>query len=121
MDEVGKLTVGPIQVPVFVDKDIEGFGCFEYVPTPRIRIAPLDGIEREMTLLHEVLHVFSEHYGLRLSESSVRVLEQVITQFILDNSQIAEDWLKRVISYRNNHAESLQPRIPSSGSELGES
>ena len=107
MIELGKVKVGPIRVPVLVDKDLEGFGCFDCAPTPRIRIAPLEGIEREMTLLHELLHVFSEHYGLRLTESSVRVLEQVITQFVLDNPKCATDWVKQVAGFRDRKYETI--------------
>lgn len=94
---LGKVKVGPVVVPVFVDKELDGFGCFDAIPVPRIRISQLTGLEREMTLLHELLHVFSEHYGLRLSESSVRVLEQVVTQFVLDNPECVRDWVHRVI------------------------
>ena len=94
---LGKLKVGPVVVPVLVDKDLDGYGCFDSLRSPRIRINQLTGLEREMTLLHELLHVFSEHYGLRLSESSVRVLEQIVTQFVLDNPECAKDWVNRVL------------------------
>ena len=49
-----------------------------------------------LTLLHEVLHVISDLYGLDLKESVVRVLEQGLGAWIQDNPAIVQDMINGI-------------------------
>lgn len=49
-----------------------------------------------LTLLHEVLHVISDIYGLDLKESTVRVLEQGLGAWIQDNPAIVQDMINGI-------------------------
>ena len=59
-----------------VELDEEVFGQFSFFPYPEIHIN--QGLKKEVeasTILHEVLEMISELYGLSLYESQIRVLE----------------------------------------------
>lgn len=57
------------------------FGVFNAFPSPRISVNASLPIEvQRLTLLHEVLHAISDMYGLGLSESQVRAIEQGLGQ-----------------------------------------
>lgn len=46
------------------------------------------------TLLHELLHACSDLYYLRLSEQSIRCLENSITALLRDHPAGAREWLR---------------------------
>jgi hypothetical protein len=59
-----------------VEFDEDVFGQFSFFPYPEIYISK--DLKREVeasTILHEVLEMISELYGLSLDESQIRVLE----------------------------------------------
>ena len=61
-------------------------GNYTFGASPRIEVeATLNPRETLQTLFHEFLHHFDEAYGLKLGESKVRTLEQLILASILDN------------------------------------
>lgn len=95
---IATLQIGPVKVPIFEDPDLEDYGNFCTMPDSRIKISTRQGLCRDMTILHEVLHAISDHYGFRLSESQVRGLEQTLTQLVKDNPTIVKDWVDRVSS-----------------------
>lgn len=65
------------RIPVVVKKLEEGdFGQFYFFPYPEIQIST--GLREEVqtsTILHEILEMISEIYGLNLDESQIRTLE----------------------------------------------
>lgn len=94
--KITTLKIGPIQVPVYEDSELEDFGSFECDPEPTIRVSKRTGVSRDMTILHEVLHAISDQYGLDLNESKVRVLEQTLTQLVADNPAEVLLWARRI-------------------------
>ena len=99
MEQLSRIKVGPTVVPVYKDETLEGlFGCFENYPTQRILVKCQSQQQQDMTVLHELLHAVSDMYGLRLSESQVRVLEQVVTQLVADNHPLVAAWCSRIAS-----------------------
>jgi hypothetical protein len=57
------------------------FGEFHAFPSPRVIVNSSVPIEvQRLTLLHELLHAISELYGLGLTESQVRCMEQGLGQ-----------------------------------------
>lgn len=106
MEHMSTIKVGPSYIPVYRDETLEGlFGCFENFPS-RILVKPQSQKDEDMTVLHELLHAVSDMYGLRLSESSVRVLEQVITQLVIDNYPLVAAWCSRISSCSTSESES---------------
>ena len=99
MEQLSQIKVGTSYIPVFRDETLDGlFGCFENFPTQRILIKGQSQHQEDMTVLHELLHAVSDMYGLRLSESQVRVLEQVLTQLVADNYPLVAAWCSRIAS-----------------------
>lgn len=96
MEHLYTVKIGPVDVPVYEDGELEDYGLYEELPKQRIRISSRNGLAREMTLLHEILHAMSEQYGVALSEHRVRALEQIVTQFVIDNPEFVRDWVSRV-------------------------
>lgn len=74
-------------VPVkLVDMEDETFGQFFFYPHPEIQISKK--LKREVetsTILHEVLEMISELYGLSLDESQIRVLETSLMGVFFQN------------------------------------
>ena len=61
------------------------FGLYVGYPKPQVMIVPgLTRQQRGQTILHELLHACDDIYGLGLSESKVRVLEQAIWCILTD-------------------------------------
>jgi hypothetical protein len=66
--------------------DEETFGQFFFFPYPEIQISKK--LKREVetsTILHEVLELVSELYGLSLDESQIRVLEVALMGVFTQN------------------------------------
>ena len=57
------------------------FGEFKAFPSPRVMVNASLPIEvQRLTLLHELLHAVSDLYGLNLTETQVRCIEQGLGQ-----------------------------------------
>lgn len=87
--------IGGISVPVFaVDGMMEKeslLGENHSIPYQHIRVdSGLSDQGAAQTILHELLHVISDMYGLGLREAQVRVLEQVWTQLAQDSPRSLE-------------------------------
>ena len=87
------MQVGPwtVQVVMTPPDDLEGdYGDWNcHSKTIRVR-SDLSGLEMAMTLIHETFHALSDLHHLRLTEQSVRALENSITQLIQQHSDLAQ-------------------------------
>lgn len=84
--------LGPwtVNVEVAPSADLDGdYGDWD-VRTKTVRVREdLSGLEMSMTFIHEMIHAMSDLHHLRLSEQSVRALENSITQLIQDHPALA--------------------------------
>lgn len=79
------IRVGGVDIPI-INAEMDDFGQYVSSPGYEIRLSDsISGSIRDMTLLHEVIHAVSDHYGLEFSERTVRVLETALVQVIRDN------------------------------------
>lgn len=71
---------GHAHIPIEESSELakqDQFGEYHPYPLPRIAVAEgLEGAQRGLTILHELIHHISERMGLGLSEAKTRVLEQ---------------------------------------------
>lgn len=82
----------PYKIPVvFTKMPKDELGMFHFSPELKIEISDqLSGSLLSSTLLHEVLEMISEVYGLRLSESCIRTLETSLCQIMAQNPALVE-------------------------------
>jgi len=87
------IPLGPwkVEVQLTSKSDLNGdYGDWD-LETKTVRVQDgLSALEMSMTLIHEMLHAMSDLYHLRLSEQSVRALENSITQLIQTSPDLAE-------------------------------
>jgi len=79
------------KVPVVFTSLSESFGEFSFYPYPEIRIDT--GLKAEIqtsTILHEVMEMISEIYGLNLEESQIRTLEVSLMSVFFRNPWFME-------------------------------
>ena len=80
------------KIPIVVKKMEEGdFGEFFFFPYPEIQIST--GLKEEVqtsTILHEVLEMISEIYGLSLDESQILTLEVSLMAVFFQNPWFVE-------------------------------
>ena len=80
------------RIPVVCKKLDEGdFGQFYFFPYPEIQVNT--GLEEEVktsTILHEVIEMISDIYGLNLEESQIRTLEVSLMAVFFQNSWFVE-------------------------------
>ena len=80
-----EIRLGPWMVSVVLEdsEDLEGdYGDWD-LATKVIRVRKdLGGLEMSMTLIHEMTHAISDLHHLRLTEQSVRAIENSVTQLI---------------------------------------
>lgn len=81
--------VGCIRIPVVsrVLEDAHGLYESDQGPPRIVLDQSLEGQQRALTILHELLHAASEQYALDLTERQVRALETALGQVICDNPQ----------------------------------
>jgi len=95
-----KLRVGSVIVDVVTAKfgDESQFGEAELHPSAVIKIDDrvVRSREQALTLIHELLHIISELYGLGLTEQQVLILEQALTAVAIDNQKECREWLLAV-------------------------
>lgn len=89
------LKVGALDVVVsFKDMGEEVFGHYDPAPEPHIDIHKyLTTYLQAMTVLHEVLECIVDNYGLSVSESGIRVLENLLVMVVKDNPEEVQRWL----------------------------
>ena len=79
------IRVGGVDIPI-INTEMDDFGQYVSSSGYEIRLSDsISGSLRDMTLIHEVIHAVSDHYGLEFSEKTVRVLETAVVQIIRDN------------------------------------
>lgn len=87
-----KVLFGNYQIPVTISDLPEGdFGEFSFFPYPEIKVNT--GLKKEVetsTILHEVIEMISEVYGLSLEESQIRVLEVSLMGVFFQNPWIVD-------------------------------
>ena len=90
------LNIGPFKVPVeFVPNLVDCGECSTAPPGPKIRIAAdLAPGWKELTLLHEALHIISDILDLDLKEQQVRGLEVGLGCLFKDNHTFSKNLLK---------------------------
>lgn len=104
------IRLGPwkISVDLTSSEDLEGdYGDWD-LKTKTVRVREdLEALEMSMTLIHEMIHAMSDLHHLRLSEQSVRALENSITQLIQDHPELASLLTKAIAP--NIYATNPQP------------
>jgi phenylpyruvate tautomerase PptA (4-oxalocrotonate tautomerase family) len=80
------------KIPVVIKKMDEGdFGQFYFFPYPEIQIS--EGLRKEVetsTIIHEVMEMISDIYGLNLEESQIRTLEVSLMAVFLQNQWLVD-------------------------------
>lgn len=94
------ITLGPWEVVIQLVPKEEILGCYgdwdEVTKTIRIR-SDLHPTEIAMTFVHEMVHAISDLNHLRLSEQSVRALENTITVLVRSHPVLAVNVLTALI------------------------
>lgn len=82
--------LGAVKVTAMVTRLDDGtFGDSQVHPDAIIRIDDrLDQSSQAMTVIHELLHVVSDHFNLDLSERQVCCLEQAISSIMFQNPEL---------------------------------
>jgi len=96
MDRFLEIKIGSLIIPITSCKLAKNdWGESQLHPYYAIRVneTVTDPQHIAMTLLHEVLEVISEAYGLKLSECQIRILEQTLSAVVINNTLAANDWL----------------------------
>tara|TARA_R100000808_G_scaffold13906_2_gene33324 strand:- start:16543 stop:16902 length:360 start_codon:yes stop_codon:yes gene_type:complete len=101
-----KLKVGALDVVVsFKDMGDEVFGHYDPAPEPHIDIhKDLTTYLQAMTVLHEVLECIVDNYGLSVSESGIRVLENLLVMIVKDNPEEVQRWLEDIQGVSNDNS-----------------
>ena len=98
-----KIQLGPWKVEVALTSVEDMERCYgdwdEQKKLIRIR-DNLSALEMCMTLIHEMFHAISDLHYLRLSEQSVRALENTVTQLIQNSPDLAY-YVVKAISKRD--------------------
>ena len=98
-----KVFFGNYQIPVQITELAEGdFGEFSFYPYPSIKVST--GLKKEVetsTILHEVIEMISEVYGLSLEESQIRVLEVSLMGVFFQNPWLVERMFRPLHSQHN--------------------
>ena len=97
--KAGSLAMGGSRVQVYVERMDEGeFGESKSYPFEWIKVTKgLPRAERAQTLLHEMIHIIDNRFGLSLSESKTRTLEQAFASLIRENPNKARKWLEDML------------------------
>lgn len=91
---IPKVKIGAVDLPVYLDKDLDDHGNYASHPGQAIWICPQEESSAVRTVWHEALHAIGDLYGLPLSEERTRVLENVLLQFLMDNPKLLEQLKK---------------------------
>ena len=93
-----QIKVGALDVPIeFKKLEEDIWGQYNPYPTPSIWIS--EGLKPEheaLTVLHEVIECIVDTYGLQVSESAIRVLENVLGAIAMDNPEEVIRWVNRL-------------------------
>ena len=92
------IKVGALDVPVIHKKlDESIWGQYNPYPAPSIWIQEgLQPRHEALTLLHEVIECIVDTYGLQVSESAIRVFENVLGTIALENTEDVLQWLRNL-------------------------
>jgi Flp pilus assembly secretin CpaC len=82
--------LGAVRLPVYLTEDNEQHGWYDSWPEQAIHIAEHDEGSMARTVLHESIHAAADLYGIELSESKVRILEQAFAQIIVQNPKLVQ-------------------------------
>jgi hypothetical protein len=106
-----QLLFNTYRIPVVVTEMPEGeFGQFFFYPYPEIQVSKkLNQEILTSTILHEVLEMISDIYGLNLEESQVRTLEVSLMAVFFQNPWFVE----RLHQGRENRITDLRDWPPS--------
>ena len=102
------------------DPSLEGWG--EYNGQDQaIIVSTLDKPGFQTTVLHELIHAIDDIYNIRLSEQSVRCLEQALALFVRDNPEETLEWVYSFLGEPNEESrlrdQSELPHSPQGGPE----
>jgi hypothetical protein len=85
---------GAVRLPVYITADNEQHGWYDSWPEQAIYIAEHDEGSMARTVLHESIHAAADLYGIDLSESKVRILEQAVAQIIVQNPKLVQELIR---------------------------
>lgn len=88
--KIPHVQLGAVRLPVYLTADNEQHGWYDSWPEQAIHIAEHDEGSMARTVLHEAIHAAADLYGIELSESKVRILEQAVAQIIVQNPKLVQ-------------------------------
>lgn len=97
-----KLKIGGMVLTV-QEAEMEEYGRFDHEKEKIFLRAGMDGLARDRTLLHEIIHVIWSEYDMPVDpveESCVKRLESGLTSFIMDNPKEAMKLVERIAKLR---------------------
>ena len=109
------MRVGPwsVNVALTAHDDLDGDYGDWTLATKTIRVRnDLSELETAMTVIHELFHALSDLHHLRLSEQSVRALENSITQIIQDHPLAVMALVESVAPYDPDTRDTSASRTP---------
>ncbi len=113
-ERVSLIRMGALNIPVIHDESMEDCGQYKSVEGPTVYTGPPalepGTAEYATTVFHEMLHAISDLYGLNLSESKVRVLEQTIAGMFRQNPEWAKLYIESILSPEPKASEEKCPK-----------
>jgi hypothetical protein len=95
---------------VIYDPSLDGWGEYDGI-NHQVKVGTLETPGLQLAVLHELLHAIDDLFNIRLSEQSIRCLEQALASLVHDNPKETLAWVTSLHASVSTRLRS-QPQLP---------